>query len=135
MMTWLHNLYFTIWHFQFHQQQLTNWFGNIEADVVGLLVSAVIWKLFLRNLVQKFLKKAHQEVLDLHFERNQKADKKRHKELLAQNEKHHQERLIQAEDHNRRITDHITKKLDEHHKQLKQHITDTLNGDGNQTSK
>jgi flagellar biosynthesis/type III secretory pathway M-ring protein FliF/YscJ len=134
-MNWLHTIYFHIWHFQYQQQQLTNWFGNIEADVVGLLISAVIWKLFLRNIIQKFLTKAHKTALDIHFERTQKAEKKRHRELIAQNEKHHQERLIQQEDHNRRITDHITKKLDEHHEKLKQYITNTLNSDGSQTSK
>ena len=119
-MNWLHTLYFHIWHFQYQQEQLTNWFGNIEADVVGLLISAVIWKFFLKNLVQNFFSKAHKKALDIHYERTQKAEEKRHKEIIDQSERHQQERLSQQENH---------------HKELKEHISNTLNSEGNQTSK
>lgn len=34
-MTWLHNVYFHVWHWLFQQVQLDVWFGNIVAGVVG----------------------------------------------------------------------------------------------------
>lgn len=134
MMNWLHNDYFTIWHFLYQQLQLDNWFGNIVAGIIAWLILTALWQWILKDKFQSFLSNTHKRALNLHYERIQKAEEKRHKETMAQSAKYHQERLIQQEDHNRRIMDHVTNRLNEHHEKLKQHISDTLNGDRSQTS-
>ena len=52
-MTWIHNVYFHSWHFIFQQIQLTNWFGNIVAGIVGYLAG--------RKTYSKFMSKVHKE--------------------------------------------------------------------------
>lgn len=42
-MNWLHGLWFHAWHFTYQQVQLTNWFGNIVAGVVGFVVGSGLW--------------------------------------------------------------------------------------------
>ena len=95
-MTFLHNIYFHIWHWSFQQIQLAVWFGNIVAGVVTFAFASLFWpkaraaykRFFLGHMadIHEKLDTHHEAMLaqaEGHHEQHMEILKKHHEDLIA----------------------------------------------------